>query len=86
LTKGNSFRIAIFLVLLFLLIGIVSLLVQSALGLVFSAFGGSFAAIGNGFVTALINGGIGALFATIIVGMYRQLSASTPEGVAREFE
>ncbi len=86
LTKGNSLRILAFLALLFLLVGIISALVQSVLGVVFAALGGTIEAIGNGFITALANGIVGALFAGIYAAIHRQLSGPSDEALAATFE
>ncbi|KWV91010.1 glycerophosphoryl diester phosphodiesterase membrane domain-containing protein [Erythrobacter sp. YT30] len=86
LTKGNSLRILLFLALLFLLVGIISALVQSLFGVVFAALGGSVAAIGNGFVTALANGVVGALFAAIYAAIHRQLAGPSEDELAATFE
>lgn len=86
LTKGNSFRIAAFLVLLFFTIGIIAALVTGILGLVFSAFGAQVATVGNGLVSAVVNTGIGVIFLVVIAAIHRQLAGETPEGLAATFE
>lgn len=86
LTKGNSLRIAAFLLLLFFTIGIIAALVSGILGLVLAAFGTQIAAIGNGVVNAAVNTGIGVIFLVVITAVHRQLSGQTPEGLAQTFE
>lgn len=86
LTKGNSFRIAAFLLLLFFTIGIISALVTGILGLVLSALGSDIAAIGLGIVNATVNTGIGVIFLVVIAAVHRQLAGHSPEGLAATFE
>lgn len=86
LTKGNSFRIAAFLLLLFFTIGIISALVTGVLGLVLSALGSDIAAIGLGIVNATVNTGIGVIFLVVIAAVHRQLAGHSPEGLAATFE
>lgn len=86
LTKGNSFRIAAFLLLLFFTIGIISALVTGILGLVLSALGSDIAAIGLGIVNAAVNTGIGVIFLVVIAAIHRQLAGHSPEGLAATFE
>ncbi len=86
LTKGNSFRIAAFLLLLFFTIGIISALVTGILGLVLSALGSDIAAIGLGVVNAAVNTGIGVIFLVVIAAVHRQLAGHSPEGLAATFE
>lgn len=86
LTKGNSFRIALFIVLLGLIIAIISTLVTAVLALVFAAFGGTIGEIGNGLVSALVNAAVGVVFLVIIAAIHRQLTGESPEGLATTFE
>jgi hypothetical protein len=86
LTKGNSFRIVAFMLLLFFTIGIIAALVSGILGLVFSALGGQIADIGNGLVSAAVNSFIGVIFLVVIAAVHRQLAGQSPEGLAQTFE
>lgn len=86
LTKGNSFRIVAFVLLLFFTIGIISALVSGILGLVFSALGSQIADIGNGLVSAAVNTFIGVIFLVVIAAVHRQLAGHSPEGLAKTFE
>ncbi len=86
LTKGNSVRIALFLLLLFFTIGIIAALVSGIIGLIFSALGSQVAMIGNGVVSALVNSGIGVIFLVVIGAIHRQLAGQSPEGIAATFE
>lgn len=86
LTKGNSFRIALFLLLLFFTIGIIAALVTGVLGLALSALGTQIATIGNGVVSAIVNSGLGVLFLLVVGAVHRQLAGQSPEGLAATFE
>ena len=86
LTKGNSFRIVAFVLLLFFTIGIIAALVSGILGLVFSALGSQIADIGNGLVSAAVNTFIGVIFLVVIAAVHRQLAGQSPEGLAKTFE
>jgi len=86
LTKGNSLRIFVFLALLFLVIGIISALVQGIITLIFAAIGGEVATIGNGVVSAIINTLITVIFLVVIGAIHRQLAGEAPGRVAEVFE
>ena len=86
LTKGNSFRIVAFMLLLFFTIGIIAALVSGILGLALSALGGQIADIGNGLVSAAVNTFIGVVFLVVIAAVHRQLAGQSPEGLAQTFE
>ncbi|NBC87978.1 MAG: hypothetical protein GVX90_00490, partial [Alphaproteobacteria bacterium] len=85
LTKGNTLRIFVFLVLLFLVITIITIIVTLILGLVFAAMGDDIARIGNGFVGALANAATGAIYLTVLASIHRQLTGGG-EDVVRTFE
>jgi hypothetical protein len=85
LTKGNTLRIFVFLILLFIVITIVTVIVTLVVGLVFSAVGGDVERIGGGFVGALANAVTGAIFLTVLAAIHRQLSGAGEEA-ARTFE
>lgn len=86
LTKGNSFRILLFIALLILVIVIISALVAGIVGLVLAAVGGAVATIGNAIVGALLNALLTVVFLVVTVAIHRQLSGGTPEGLAQTFE
>ncbi len=86
LTKGNSFRLAAFFLLLILAIGIVALLVTSILGLVLAAFGDTVSNVGNGIVSGLSNAIVGALLLAVLAGVHRQLAGPSDEAVSETFE
>lgn len=86
LTKGNSVRIALFIVLLLVVIGIIAALVTGVLSLIFAALGDTVATIGGGVVNALVNTLLTVIFLVVTVSIYRQLAGASPEREAELFE
>merc|ERR1712039_546304 len=79
LTKGNSVRIALFIVLLLVVIGIIAALVTGVLSLIFAALGDTVATIGGGVVNAAVNTLLTVVFLVVTVSIYRQLAGASPE-------
>jgi len=86
LTKGNSLRIVLFVLLLVVVFGIIALLVGGILALVLSAMGETVALIGGAVIDALVNSLLAVLFLVVTVAIYRQLAGSSPEREAELFE
>ncbi|MGY6550389.1 MAG: glycerophosphoryl diester phosphodiesterase membrane domain-containing protein [Erythrobacter sp.] len=86
LTKGNSLRIATFLFLLFITIGIVTAIISLILGLVFALFDKSIADIGNGIVSSLINAVVGMVFLVVLAAVHEQLAGPSDKQLASTFE
>lgn len=86
LTKGNSFRILLFLFLLIFTIGIIAALVTGTLGLILSAFGEPVATIGTDVVGGLVNALFTVVILVVTVAIHRQLAGASPEALASEFE
>lgn len=86
LTKGNSFRILLFLFLLLITIAIIGGLVSAVLTLILSAFGGAVASIGTGLVSALVSTVVTVIFLVVIAAIHRQLAGASPERLAETFE
>lgn len=86
LTKGNSFRIAVFIFLLFVTIGIVSVLVSLVLGLVFALFSQGIADIGNAVVASVVNAVLGVIFVVVLAAVHQQLAGPTGDQLAATFE
>lgn len=86
LTKGNSFRIATFILLLFITIGIVSALVSMVLGLVFALFDPNIANIGNSLVASLVNTVVGVVFLLVLAAIHGQLAGPSDQQLASTFE
>ena len=86
LTKGNSFRIATFILLLFVTIGIVTALASMVLGLVFALFDQGVADIGNAAVASLVNTLLGAIFVVVLAAVHGQLAGPSSQQLASTFE
>jgi hypothetical protein len=86
LTKGNSLRIALFIVLLVVVFGIIAVLVGGILTLVLSAMGETVALIGGAVIDALVNSLLAVVFLVVTVAIYRQLVGASPEREAELFE
>lgn len=86
LTKGNSLRIFLFIFLLLLVIGVITVLVSGILGLVLASLGGTVATIGGGVLNALVSSILTVVFLVVTVAIYRQLSGHSPERQAEIFE
>lgn len=85
-TKGNSLRIAIFMLLLIVTILIIAGLVGLVLGLVFALFDAGIAEIGNAVVAAITNTVLGVMFVLVLAAVYQQLAGPTGEQLAATFE
>lgn len=85
LTRRNSGRIALFLFLLLLLIGIVAMLVTGILGLILSAIGEPVTTIGIDIVSALVNAVVTVILLAVTVAIHRQLAGPSPDALAETF-
>lgn len=86
LTKGNSFRIATFILLLFITIGIITTLASVVLGLVFALFDQGIADIGNGLVASVVNTVLGVVFVLVLAAVHQQLAGPSAVQLASTFE
>jgi phosphotransferase system glucose/maltose/N-acetylglucosamine-specific IIC component len=86
LTKGNSLRIFVFVFVVFVIIGLISLVASLVLGTVFAAFGGAIATIGTSAVGGLTGAISGGLFLLILAAIHRQLSGSGEQSMVDTFE
>jgi len=86
LTKGNSFRIATFILLLLITIAIVTGLASLVLGLVFALFDKGIADIGNGVVASLVNTVLSVVFVLVLAAVHQQLAGPTNRQIASTFE
>lgn len=86
LTKGNSFRIVLFLALLFLTIGIISVLFSLVMGLVFALFDQTVANIGNAIVASLANTLFAVIGLLVLASIHQQLAGPSGEQLAATFE
>lgn len=80
LSKGNSILIFVFLLVLFVTMGLIDLVVSLLVTAVFAAIGGTVAQIGGGFVSSLTDAVIGGVILLVVAAIYRQLAS--PGGAA----
>ena len=86
LTKGNSFRLLLFYALLFLALGVVSMVVTMVVGVLSAAMGGQLELIGNGLFAALLNAAFVVIFLGVLAGVHRQLSGPSHAEISDTFE
>jgi hypothetical protein len=86
LTKGNSLRIATFILLLFITIGIVTALFSMVMGLIFALFDPGIANIGNALVASLVNTVLGVIFVLVLAAVHQQLAGPSSQQLASTFE
>lgn len=86
LTKGNSLRIFFFLLVLFLVIGLISVVVTGTLTVVLAMAGGTVANIGIGFVSSLMTAAMGGIFLVVLAAIHRQLSGHGTPTATETFE
>jgi hypothetical protein len=86
LTKGNSFRIVLFVMLLFLTLGIIVLLLSIVLGLVFALFDETVASIGNAVVASFTNTLFAVVGLLVLASVHQQLAGPSGEELAATFE
>lgn len=86
LTKGNSFRLFLFYMLLSIVYVIVTLLLVPIVGAATLAFGQDTALLISGIVSGLISAGVTVVFVAIIAAVHRQLSGPSPAAVSETFE
>lgn len=86
LTKGNSFRIFLFYVLIFICYVVISMVIGIPLGLLVVATGTT---VGL-FISAVVSGALSAvvtsLFVAVLAAVHRQLSGPSAESVSDVFE
>lgn len=86
LTKGNSFRLAMFYLLLIVAIAVVAIVVTLVFGLVFAALGSEIETIGNGVVASLVNAVVTVIFLAVLAAVHRQLAGSASGQAGATFE
>ncbi len=86
LTKGNSVLIFFFLLVLFIVMGLIALVATMLVTVVFAAIGGTVAQIGTGFVESLINAVTGGVFLIVLASIYRQLASPGGSGELDVFD
>ncbi len=86
LTKGNSFRLAAFFILLVIAIMVISILITSVFGLIFAAFGGAVENIGLAFVSAGMNMVLPVLMLGVVAAIHRQLAGTSTQTLSETFD
>ncbi|MCH2488119.1 MAG: glycerophosphoryl diester phosphodiesterase membrane domain-containing protein [Erythrobacter sp.] len=78
LTKGNSGRLLLFILLLIVAFGIVSAILSLIFGFVFALGGEHIALVGNAIVASLINAGIACIIYAVLASLHHRFAAPTP--------
>lgn len=86
LTKGNSLRIFLFYVLLFIAMMVLSIVLSFIVGIVFAIGGEQLALIGNGLFSGFINALLVTVFAAVLAAIYKQLAGPSTAAVTETFE
>lgn len=86
LTKGNSLRIFLFILLLFVAVMIVGGVFSMILGLLFALAGAEAAVIGQALVSGLVNAVFYVIFLGVIAAIYRQLAGTSGEALHETFD
>lgn len=86
LTKGNSLRIFVFLLVLLVVLTLIALVASLVLGLVFALFGEPVASIGTGLVSALAGAITGGIFLLALAAIQRQLTGTSASDATEAFE
>lgn len=86
LTKGNSLRLFLFFMLLFIATVVIFALVSMIFGVVFAAMGGEVEKIGNAVVSSAISAGFVVIFFAVLAGVHHQLAGDRPEQPAEIIE
>lgn len=86
LTKGNSFRLFLFYLLLVIVYFVISIVVSMIVGALLLALGTSTAMIVNGVLSGLLGAVLTVVFVAVIAAVHRQLSGPSAEAVRATFE
>ena len=86
LTKGNSILIFIFLLVLFITMGLIALVVSMLVTTAFAVIGGTVAQIGGGFFESLVNAVTGGVILVVVAAIYRQLASPGGTGDLEVFD
>lgn len=86
LTKGNSFRLFLFYLLLVIVYIVISMVVGAIIGALTFAFGPSTALTINGVVSGVLSAIVTVVFVAVIAAVHRQLSGPSAEAVSATFE
>jgi hypothetical protein len=86
LTKGNSFRLFAFYLLLGIAYIVLSIVAGIIVGVLTLAVGQSAALIVNALLTGLLSAAATTIFVAVLAAVHRQLSGGSPERLAETFE
>ena len=86
LTKGNSFRLALFYVLLFVCYAVISTVVAMVAGALGLVLGESAALLAGAILTGLVSAIATLIFVVVIAAVHRQLAGPSETAVSATFE
>ncbi|WP_095013255.1 glycerophosphoryl diester phosphodiesterase membrane domain-containing protein [Tsuneonella mangrovi] len=86
LTKGNSLRIFLFVLLLVVAVAVVGGVISMMLGLVLALAGTDIALIGRAILSSVLNTVWVVIFLAVLAAIHRQLAGDSPEAVSQTFE
>jgi len=86
LTKGNSFRLFLFYLLLVIVYLVISIVVGMIVAALVLALGTSAALVVNGVLSAVLGAVLTVVFMAVIAAVHRQLSGPSAEAVSATFE
>ncbi|QSB44801.1 hypothetical protein EB810_00735 [Altererythrobacter sp. FM1] len=86
LTKGNSLRIFLFLMLLMLAIAVVGSVIGLIVGLILAIGGPEVATIGQAIISGLMNSVWITLLLAVLAAIHHQLTGGSPEAVSETFD
>jgi hypothetical protein len=86
LTKGNSFRLFQFYLLLIVVYFVITAVVSGVVGLLLLAIGGSVASTANAVLSAAISAVFYLILVAVLAAVHRQLSGPSPAAVSETFE
>lgn len=86
LTKGNSFRLFLFVFLIIIAIAVVGGVANMVVGVVLALAGPEVASAGQAIVSGAINAVWITIFLAVLAAVHRQLAGPSPERVSETFE
>lgn len=86
LTKGNSFRLFLFFVLLVLVYLVISIVIGMIVGALVLALGTETALLVNGIISGILGAILTVVFVAVIAAIHRQLSGPSAAAISETFE
>jgi hypothetical protein len=86
LTKGNSFRLFLFFLLLGLVYIVIAAVIGMVLGALMLALGTSTALLVNGVISGILSAIVTVVFVAVIAAIHRQLAGPSAAAVSETFE